>query len=102
MTGWIVIVGLSLGCYALKAAGPLVLGERELPGWLRQLSMLAPAALIAALAATATVASNRDLVLDARVAGVIAAAIALWRKAGFVTVVIVAAATTAAVRALTG
>lgn len=102
MTAWVVIVTLAAGCYVLKAAGPLVLGNRELPGWLREVSTMAPAALIAALAATATVASDRALVVDARLAGVLAAAVALWRRAGFVTVVVVAAATTALVRWVAG
>ncbi|MEZ5215879.1 MAG: AzlD domain-containing protein [Ilumatobacteraceae bacterium] len=97
---WIVILGLFAGVYLLKAAGPLVLGRRALPGWLTAASNLLPAALLAALVATSTFASGRHLQLDARAVGLVAAAVALWRKQSFVVVVIAAALATAATRAL--
>ena len=37
---------------------------------------------------------------DARIGGVIVAGLALWRKAGFITTVVVAVGTTAALRAV--
>jgi hypothetical protein len=62
--------------------------------------VLLPAALFGALVVVSTFGGDRALVVDARVAGVAAAAIAVWRRAGFVVVVLVAAATTALVRAV--
>lgn len=94
------IVGLFAGVYALKAAGPLLLGERRLPAWLSRLTTLLPAALLAALVATSTFADGRHLLLDARAVGVAAAGVALWRRASFVVVVIVAAVATALTRAV--
>ncbi|MGD9704821.1 MAG: AzlD domain-containing protein [Acidimicrobiia bacterium] len=99
-SAWLVIVGASIGIYALKAAGPLLLGGRRLPRRLLRATMLLPAALLAALVAVSTVASGKHLEVDARLAGVVAAAIALWRRANFVVVVVVAAVVTASVRAL--
>ena len=99
-TAWIVIIGSALGIAVLKSAGPLLLGGRQLPRWLEGPVVLLPAALLAALVAVATFADGRHLEVDARVAGVGAAAIALWRRANFIVVVIVAAAVTAAVRAV--
>ena len=61
--------------------------------------MLLPAALLAALVAVSTFAAGRHLAVDARFVGVVAAAIALWRKQNFVVVVLVAAVATAATRA---
>jgi branched-subunit amino acid transport protein len=100
--GWIVILGSSAIIYLFKAAGPLLLGGRELPGFVNRLATLLPAALLAALVGVATAAEGRALTVDARVVGVAAAAIALWRKANFVVVVLIAAAATALTRALTG
>lgn len=94
---------LAAGTYALKAAGPLVLGgDRTLPPILERLALLLPAPLLAALVATSTFVDDQRWILDARVAGLIVAAIALWRRLPFVFVVLLAAAATAATRAITG
>jgi branched-subunit amino acid transport protein len=100
--GLVVIVGSAALVYLLKAAGPLLLGGRELPSWLNRLATLLPAALLSALVGVASAADGKSLSIDPRLAGVIAAAIALWRKAGFIVVVLVAAVATAAARQLTG
>jgi hypothetical protein len=61
---------------------------------------LLPAALFGALIVVSTFADDRSLVLEARVAGLAAAGVAVWRRANFVVVVLVAALATAAVRAV--
>jgi branched-subunit amino acid transport protein len=99
-TAWVVIIGSSIGIYAVKAAGPLLLGGRPLPKWLLGATMLLPATLLAALVAVSTVASGQHLAVDARLVGVLAAAGALGRRANFVVVILVAAVATAATRAL--
>ena len=96
----IVLVILAAGTYVFKAAGPLVLGDRRLPVRVQSLVDLLPAALLASLAIVSTVGDGRAIVLDARLVGLIVAGIALWRRAPFVVVIIVASAATAAVRAL--
>ena len=96
----LVLIGLSIGTYGLKAAGPLLLGGRRLPARLDTVSQLLPAALLAALVVVSTVADGRNITVDARLLGVVAAGIALWRRAPFVVVVIVAVAVTAAVRTI--
>ncbi len=98
--GWTVVIVASVMIYALKAAAPVALGGRALPTWLLRLANLLPAALLAALVAVSTFADGRSLRLDARAVGLAAAAVALWRRQGFVVVVIVAALATAATRAL--
>jgi branched-subunit amino acid transport protein len=100
--GLIVILGSSALIYVFKAAGPLLLGSRELPAWVNRLATLLPAALLAALVGVATAADGKHLTIDPRLAGVVAAAIALWRRAGFIVVVVVAALATALARQLTG
>lgn len=97
----IVLIVLATGTYVLKAAGPLVLGDRELPAALRQTVDLLPAALLAALVVVSTVGDGQSIVLDARLAGLLVAALALARRAPFVVVVILASAATALVRLIT-
>ena len=92
---------LAAGTYALKAVGPLLLGdERSLPPVMQRLALLLPAALLAALVATSTFIQDQRWSVDARLAGLVVAALALWRRLPFVAVVVLAAAATAAVRAL--
>jgi hypothetical protein len=98
----IVLAGLSVGTYALKSAGPLLLGGRRLPPAIESISIRVPAALLAALVVVSTVAGDRTLVLDERALGVAAAAIALRLRAPFVLVVVAAVVVTAATRAVLG
>jgi len=99
-TAWVVILGLFAGVYVLKAAGPVLLGDRTLPGSVARAATLLPAALLGALVAVSTLATGKSIHVDARLVGVAAAALALWRKQSFIVVVIVAAAATALTRAL--
>ena len=95
---WPAIFGLAVGSYALKAAGLVLLRGRRLPPFLDEVLLLLPAALFGALILTSTLGGDRALTIDARVVGVAAAAVAVWRRAGFIVVVLVAAVTTALVR----
>jgi branched-subunit amino acid transport protein len=98
---WITIGGLCAATAAIKAFGPLLFGGRELhPVLARVIPLLAPA-LLAALVVTETVTGPRgSLVIDARIGGLLAAAIAIWRRWPLAVVVLCAAATTALLRAL--
>lgn len=92
---------LSAGNAITRALGMFVLGRRAAvdPRWTK-LMALVPIAVVAAVFAVQTFTSRDQIVLDARVAGVAAASIAVWRRAPMVLVVIVAAGVTAGVRAL--
>lgn len=99
---WIAIAVTAVGCYAVKLIGLLVpAGALERPV-VKRLAALLPVALLAALTAQQTFADGRVLVLDARAAGLAAAAVALVLRAPFLVVVAVAVAVTAGMRALTG
>ena len=93
-----VLIVMTLGTYALKSAGPLVLGARSLPVRVQALVDLLPAALLAALTLVSTVGNGASISVDARLVGVVVAGIELWRRAPFIVVVLVAAAATALVR----
>jgi hypothetical protein len=91
---------LAVIVYPLKAAGPLALAGRPVPARLARLVALLPVPLLAALIVTSSVAGDRAWVFDARLVGLGAAAVALWRKLPFIVVVVLAGTATAAVRAL--
>lgn len=93
-----VLIIMTIGTYALKSAGPLVLGDRVLPARVRQVVDLLPAALLAALAIVSTVGDGQSIVIDARLVGMIVAGLALWRRAPFVVVIVLASAATALAR----
>ncbi len=95
---WAVAILVGVATIAIKALGPVVMGGRPLPARLnRVVSLLAPA-LLAALVAINTFGSGQSLTLDARVLGVAAAAVAVWRRAPVLLVVVIAAAVTALAR----
>ena len=98
----VVLAVLAGGTYVLKATGPVLLGgDRRLPTWLEQAALLLPAPLLAALVVTSSVVDERTLMVDARLVGLAAAAVALWQRAPFIVVVVCAAAATALFRAVT-
>jgi len=99
-TVWIVVVVVGALTVGLKAVGPVVLGGRDLPRpVLSVVALLAPA-LLAALVAVSIFGLGRDLVLDARVVGLVAATAALLVRAPILVVVLAAAVATALTRAL--
>ncbi|WP_329455301.1 AzlD domain-containing protein [Streptomyces sp. NBC_01497] len=102
MTVWIAIAVTAVGCYLVKLLGLLVpAGMLERP-LVRRFAALVPVALLAALTAQQTFSTNGGLVLDARAAGIAAAALALVFRAPFLLVVAAAVVVTAGVRALGG
>jgi uncharacterized membrane protein len=100
MTGPGVLLGmLLLGATTLvfKLVGPLAAGRFTLPPVLARAAELLPTALIAGLVVTQTF--DGGPAVDAKVLGVLAAAIAVALRAPFAVVVLVGAATAAALRA---
>lgn len=97
---WLVVVLVGAGTIAIKSAGPLLLGGRALPPRLTGVVELLAPAVLGALVAVQTFGAGEALTVDARLIGVAAAGIALWRRAPLLVVVIVAAAATALARAL--
>ncbi len=96
---WLCVLVVGVATVAIKASGPLLAAGRELPqGTARVVDLLAPA-LLAALVATQAFASDEELVLDERAAGLLAAGVAILMRAPLLVVVLVAAATAAGLRA---
>ena len=98
---WVVIAALALATAALKVAGPLALGGRPLPTRALDVVELLASALLAALVVVETFGNGSgSLTIDARVVGAAFAAVAVWRRAPMIVVVIGAAAVTALTRLL--
>jgi branched-subunit amino acid transport protein len=84
--------------YALKAAGPLLAGGRELGPQARRALDLVSVPLLAALILVQTVGAAHDVVVDARMPALAVAAVLVWRRAPFLVVVLAAAGTAALLR----
>ena len=96
---WTVVVLVGIVTIAIKALGPVLMGGKPLPTRLdRVVSLLAPS-LLAALVAINTFGNGESLTIDARILGVAAAGVAVWRRAPVLLVVVIAAAVTALARA---
>ncbi|MFF3555929.1 AzlD domain-containing protein [Streptomyces tsukubensis] len=102
MSVWIAIAVTAVGCYAAKLVGLLVPAETLERPLVRRLAALVPVALLAALTAQQTFSTAGSLVVDARAAGLAAAAVALVLRAPFLVVVAAAVLVTAGIRALGG
>ncbi|HTZ06649.1 MAG TPA: AzlD domain-containing protein [Gaiellaceae bacterium] len=95
---WVAVLAVGAGTVVLKSVGPVIVGGKPVPPRLFGiLTMLAPA-LLAALVVTEGFAHGRSLVLDARLAGLAAGALAVALRAPIWAVVLAGAAATALVR----
>jgi branched-subunit amino acid transport protein len=96
---WALIGLCAVVTAAIKAAGPIALGHRDLPGWFSDVIALMAPALLAALVCTAALADGDRLAVGADTAGVAVAGLALWRGVSVIAGVAIAVAVTAALRA---
>ena len=99
MTVWWIVIATIVGCYLLKLAGYLVPARVLEHVRARRLVELVPVALLAALVVVEAVANGSHYDLDGpRLAGVAVGAVAVWRRAPFLVVVVAAAVTAAVLR----
>ncbi|MFP5361294.1 MAG: AzlD domain-containing protein [Thermoleophilia bacterium] len=97
---WAVVAGCAAVTFAIKAAGPVALGGRDLPPRLRRVIVLMAPALLAAFVVTQALADGERLHVGADTAGVAAAGFVVWRGASVLPAVVTAVAVTAALRAI--
>lgn len=95
---WTVVAVVGAATVTLKAAGPVFVGRRPLPARVRSVVDLLAPVMLTALVVTQTVGSGEDLSIDARVPGVAAAGIAVWRGVPLVGAMAIAATVTALLR----
>jgi branched-subunit amino acid transport protein len=95
---WLLVALLAVATAAIKAAGPIAMGGRVLSQRVVGVLGLLPAAMLAALVATGALVRGQHLTIDARTAGLLAAAVALWRGGSVLLGIGVAAVSTALLR----
>jgi uncharacterized membrane protein len=101
MTLWAAVIVAAVIAFALKLAGYLVPESLLAHPRARRVTAAIPVAMLAALVATQTLGGPQGtLVVDARVAAVGVAVVALVLRAPFIVVVVLGAATAAALRAV--
>ena len=94
-TLWAAIVAVTLASAAIKAAGPILAGGRELLPRVNAVLVLLTPALLAALVVTETFGEDGHLALDEKALGVGVAAVALALRAPVLLAVVLAALVTA-------
>lgn len=97
---WWFVFALAATAYGFKVLGLILVGDRTMPPVLDRCLALIPAALIAAIVVKDTFSVGQHLQLDARATGVAAAAVAAWRRAPLILVIVIGAVVTAVVRAV--
>ena len=99
-TFWLLIALCAIVTAAIKAAGPIALGGRDLPERFSAVIRYMAPALLSALVCVAVFADEKELGVGEETAGVAVAGVALLRGANVVVGVVIAAAVTALLRAL--
>ena len=95
---WLVIAVVGAATMVFKAAGPVLLGTRQLPPRVASVVEVLAPAMLAALVVTQTIGGDRAIVLDERLAGIAAGGVAVWLRAPLLAVMVVAAGTAALIR----
>jgi branched-subunit amino acid transport protein AzlD len=97
---WAVIAALAVGTFAIRAAGPAVLGQRPLPDRLvGVIALLAPALLAGLVIFEAFSGSQpHHIVLDARAVGLLVAVVGKLLRLPLPVILVLAAAATALTR----
>jgi len=98
---WAALLILGAGSYLFKLSGVLAGGRLD-HHLLRRAVQLIPPALFCALIALQTFERDSELVIDARVVGLVVALIATVRKVPFVGVIVLAMVATALTRLIAG
>lgn len=101
MLTWTVVGLLAIGVYGQRALGAVAVDPSRLDSRLQKVLTALPLAIISAVIALQAVTSDRSLTIDARAAGLAVAALCAWRRLPLLVTVLAAAATTAAIRAVT-
>ena len=97
---WPAVLTLAAGTYLLRLAGIVLRDRVAVPARVERYLDLGATALLVALIATAALVDGDGFAGWARPAGVAVGALLAWRRLPFVLVVVLAAATTGALRYL--
>jgi len=94
------VLVLAAGTFAFRVAGPLLRDRYTVPERIKELLSTAAVVLLLGLIVTAALLDGQRFAGWALPAGVLVGGFVAWRKAPFIVVVVVAAASTAGLRLL--
>ena len=97
---WLVVLLVSVSTLVLKASGPVILGSRSLPEWLVGVVTLLAPVLLTAFVVVQTIGGNEEIVIDARLPGVVAGGIAIVLRAPLILAMLIAGVVSGALYAL--
>jgi hypothetical protein len=97
---WAALLSLAACAYAFKALGPVLARQGEVRPDVEQVLGLLAIPILAAVVVVQTLDGGARIVVDARVGALGVAALLVWRRAPFLVVVLAAAGTAAALRAI--
>ena len=97
---WTAVIATSFIAFMLKYLGQAVPAAWLENARIQKFALYLPTALLAALVAVQSLGSEKNIVFDARSIGVLVAGVALFFKAPFPVVVILAALTSAGIHQL--
>ena len=97
------IIMLTIAAWGQRLVGAFLIGPwlQKRPTLTRAAGLI-PAAVVMAVIVQLTIGRGSSLVIDERFAGMVVAAVLVWRRAPFIVVVVAAAIVTASLRALLG
>lgn len=99
---WVCIVAVAAVSMALKAVGPAVLGDRELPAWATRIIALLASALLAGLVVVGVLRAHGDDVSWPLLAGLAVVGVARWRGVPDLPAIVCGVVVTALLRLATG
>jgi hypothetical protein len=97
---WVAVGVVGVVSIAIKAVGPVLVGDRGLPGPVSDVVDLLAPAVLAALVVTQAFATDRELVVDERAAGLAAAGAVVAVRGHILFAALAAAVVTAMLRAI--
>jgi branched-subunit amino acid transport protein len=97
---WTSIAVVAVANFAIKAAGPVLLGGRQLPRLVVDVIALLASAILAALVVVGTFSEDGSLSVDAQTAGVAVAGAAFLARLPMLVAITLGAVTAAVLRAI--
>jgi branched-subunit amino acid transport protein len=97
---WTSIAVVAVANFAIKAAGPVLLGGRQLPQLVVDVIALLASAILAALVVVGTFSEDGSLSVDEQTAGVAVAGAAFLARLPMLVAIALGAVTAAALRAI--
>ena len=97
---WVAVAVVGIVTIGMRAAGPVLVAEGQLPAPVAQVAELLAPVVLAALVMTQTLGGDRELVVDERAAGLLAAGGVIALRGHMLLAALAAAVMTGTLRAI--